>query len=1142
VLAWISLNTGLVAFISIIYLAVLFIIAHWGQRYLSQKNKSRPWIYSLSLGVSCTSWAFYGTVGQAANTGNWIAPVYIGSILCLVFAWPMLLKMLKITKQQNLTSIADFIACRYDRSPKIASSIAIIALLGTIPYIALQLRAISSSFNLITGSFTSGIFTTFTVACVLIVFSILFGANQISASKQNQGLVLAIAFSSIVKLLALTAVGIFATYFLFDGFSDLLSQQPITKQGPPNNFYLAIAQAILGAITIFILPQQFHMMMIENHHQNELKHARFLYPAYLIAINVFVLPIAIAGYLTFPGGSVDPDTYVLTLPLFYQQAWLSLVVYIGGLSAATSMVIIATIVLSTMLVNEVVNPLILKLAALKQPISHHSSKILILRRFSIAAIILLAFLFERQIDEQEHLANIGLLSFVLLAQFAPAAIGALYWRKASTKAAFIGLLMGSLVWIYTLLLPTLLPNSNWINQGPWQLALLKPTALFGLTGLDPVSHGVFFSLCANFLCFVVISLLSHRSIGEQLQAEIFLTKKLSQHDKQLSKHDLYRLLQRFINQEAAESFLNFSQQLNDDDPDFNKKLTEYTRLQLSGVLGSASTRMVMRAASLSNEWQEEVPLEEVVSIVDEASQLLEFNRELLQAGIENIEQGISIIDADMRLVAWNRRYIELLDYPPELVVVGQPIEILIRYNIERGIISTDNIEQTIQKRIRHMKQGHAHYFKRLMPNGMVLEIRGKAMPGGGFVSTFADITTFIQSEQALQKANENLESRVAERTQELANAKAEAEAANKSKTRFLAAASHDLMQPFNALSLFTSLLAQKNKQADLAEIIDNMTHSLSAAESLLTDLVDISKLDSGYQQIETKTFCINQLLQSLHREFAVIANSESITFKVHASSLYVCTDQALLRRILQNLLSNAFKYGNPSDKPQVVILGAKRLHQGIRLVVIDNGLGIPQDKQRIIFKEFERLEQHKTHHGLGLGLAICDRIAKLLSIKLTVTSTVNRGTCFSIELPTVEAPIVETKVHIPSQYELPPNMAKILVIDNDELVLKAITSLLASWQFNVVALQNTQQLTEYFVQRGAKPDLIIADYHLDNGENGVDVITSVLQEKQWQIPCIINSADTSETTRQHTSNANFLFLRKPLKPLALKQLLKKLLG
>lgn len=1148
-LVWLSLDTWFITLLSIAYLILLFIVAHWGQKQSPEYWSCKPWVYSLSLGVSCTSWAFYGTVGQAATTGAWLAPIYIGSILCLVFAWPMLFKILLIIKQQNLTSIADFIAFRYDRSPKIAATVAIVALLGTIPYIALQLRAISGSFDLLTGTYQSGISTAFIVTIVLIVFSVLFGTRQIAANKQNQGLVLAIAFSSIVKLFALTAVGIFATYFVFDGFSDLINQQDAIKPNTVSqSTYLITAQAILGAITIFILPQQFHMMMIENHSEQELKAARWLFPLYLILINIFILPIAIAGQLTFPGGSVDADTYVLTLPLFYQQAWLGVVVYIGGLAAATSMVIVCAIVLSTMFATEVLTPLVLKFRLFNAKQTPQLSGLLInLRRFSIAAILLLGFIFERFIDQQNHLATIGLLSFVLLSQFAPATIGALYWRKANTKGALTGLIVGSLVWLYTLLLPALMPTSAWIESGLWHIHWLKPTALFGITFLDATSHGVFYSLLFNLLCYVLISLLSHRSVGEKLQAELFVNKTQNQFERHLSVDDLYSLLLRFIDKAAADELLNFAKQDLPNNQTKNEMLIEHTRLQLSGVLGSASTRMVMKAASTS----QEMPLEDVVSIVDEASQMFRFNRELLQSGVENIEQGISVVDADMRLVAWNQRYIQLLDYPEGFVSAGKSVEDLLRFNITKGIITGAESEGLIARRIEHMRSGNSHHFQRTMPNGIVLEIRGQSMPGGGFVSTFTDITAHIEAEKSLKRANENLEKRVEERTQALRKAKAEAEAANSSKTRFLAAASHDLMQPFNALSLFTSMLKKKVKDDELVLLANHIDDSLNVVEALLSDLVEISRLDNSSEKVEKSHFALDELLMPLKNEFTLLAEQVGIEFHYQKTTCWVNSDKRMLRRIIQNFLSNAVHYckdktGSKTNLRSKILLGVRHSESHIRIEVWDNGPGIPVDKQQTIFQEFERLEQTREVPGLGLGLAIAERMSLLLGLSISLKSTVGKGTGFMIEVPRIQRQaaieVNNLELTLDKQVDKFSSMPVIL-IDNDTLMLTALSSQLTEWGCHVFKAKDESALFKHVLNTmRVKPRLIIADYHLDNDKNGVDLVAELLSSQQWDIPCVICSADPSEQVRQHTSEANFMFLRKPIKALALKRLIRQIIS
>lgn len=1156
-LAWLSIDTWLVTILSIGYLCLLFLVAYKGQNQSPEQWRCKPWVYSLSLAVSCTSWAFYGTVGQAATTGAWLAPIYIGSMLCLVLAWPMLLKMLNIIKQQNLTSIADFIAFRYDRSPKIAITVVLIALAGTIPYIALQLRAISTSFDLLTGTFQSGISTAFVVTVVLIIFSIIFGTRQIAASKQNQGLVLAIAFSSIVKLLALTTVGIFATFFIFDGFADLITQQQSRALFSENNsVYLAIAQAILGAITIFVLPQQFHMMMIENHHPQELKTARWLFPLYFILINIFVLPIAIAGLITFPGGSVDADTYVLTLPLFFQQAWLGVVVYIGGLAAATSMVIVSAIVLSTMISTEVITPITLKFKWFTKAATPQFAGVLLKqRRLAIAAILLFAFAFERSINQQSHLASIGLLSFVLLSQFAPAIIGALYWRKANAKGVLTGLIVGSLVWFFTLLLPIIAPNLTWIESGVFGLTWLKPTALLGIDFLDVTSHGVFYSLLSNIVCFVLVSLLTHRSVGEKLQADIFINKSQSKFERNLSTEDLYSLLMRFIDKDSADALMQIAKSNQTKTVPVN--LVEFTRLQLSGVLGSASTRMVMKAASTADE----VPLEDVVSIVDEASQMFRFNRELLQSGVENIEQGISVVDADMRLVAWNQRYIQLLDYPEGFVQAGLPIETLLKHNIARGIIAgLQNNEQMITKRIAHMRNGDSHHFQRTMPNGIVLEIRGQSMPGGGFVSTFSDITAHIEAEKSLQKANESLEKRVASRTQELQKAKAEAEAANSSKSRFLAAASHDLMQPFNALSLFTSMLKKKVQGQELTALAEHIDDSLNVVEALLSDLVEISRLDNSSEKVEKSQFALDDLLNPLNNEFAVLTEQAGIHFSSQLSQCFVHSDKRMLRRIIQNFLSNAVHYCNDKqgDKAGIenrILLGVRRTKTSIRVEVWDNGPGIPLLKQKAIFREFERLAQNREIPGLGLGLAISERMAQLLGLSIGVKSQLGKGTCFSIAIPRVnpchekKAMTQSTKTKLNNglgalaevSLDKPFNNVIVLLIDNDELMLTAMASQLTDWGCIVITGHDQQSCQQKLANIDCLPNIIIADYHLGYGQNGVDLVLMMMKIQKCLQPVIICSADPSEGVRQHTSDAEFLFLRKPVKSLALKRMMRQLL-
>ena len=1146
-ITWLSIDIWLIGLLSLAYLSALFFVAYWGENRSSDFWRKNQWIYGLSIGVSCTSWAFYGIVGQAAVTGEWLAHIYFGTIACFVLAWPMLLKMVRISKQQNITSIADFIASRYDRTPYIAALVTIIALLGTIPYIALQLRAISQSFDLVTSSYRSGINTTLLVTLVLALFGVLFGARHVVATKQNQGLLFAIAFSSLIKLLAITTIGIFVTFVAFDGFTDLISQ---FEQLPETNtqatsLYVSIAQIVLGFVTIFITPQLFHVIVIENKTEAELRKARWIYPGYLLLINIFVLPIAMAGLLTFPGGSVNADTFILTLPLSMQQQWLSIFVYIGGLAAATGMVIVAAIVLSTMFTTEIITPWLIKRRQVGEPDERQFSGVLLnARRISIVVMMLLALSFERIVSQQSHLSSIGLLSFVLLAQCAPAVIGAMYWRSATSNGAVAGLVTGTVIWVYSLLIPTLWPESNLVMNGPLNISWLKPTGLFGLDALDTSSHGVFVSLILNSLVFIFVSLNNQRTIGEKIQAEIFLKKQNLISRYQLTVEDLVQLLNRFVDANAAREMLKQASnyQRNDIAPD---SLIDYTQKLLSSVMGSASTRLVMNAAS--DHSSSTVALEEVVNIVDEANELFRFNRELLQAGVENIEQGISVVDADMRLVAWNQRYIELLEYPENFIRAGMPVADLIRYNAKRNIIAGDDVEEMVRRRLEHMREGHNHYYQRVLPSGLVVEIRGQAMPGGGFVSTFSDITQHIETEKALQQANETLEQKVIERTKALSSAKAEAEAANKSKSRFLAAASHDLMQPFNALSLFSDMMRKKVSGTDAESLAQNIQESLATVESLISDLVEISKLESATLNADISVFNLDDIIRPLTNEFQVVCETKDILFRARSSDKLVRSDKRLIRRVIQNLLTNAVHYSplTNSSLGARIFLGCKRVGNHIQIQVRDNGPGISKQHQQLIFKEFERLEQNREVPGLGLGLTISDRIAKLLNLKLDVRSEEGKGAIFYLDIPIVNSNEITSEDQISNS---PLEKAKsvinfadlrVLIIDNDEMLLEALKQQLSQWSNHVYAVKSH---SEWIVQTDIsliKPDVIIADYHLDDGENGIDVSRQICTDCQSVVPVIICSADASEWLREAVSEANFSFIRKPIKSLALRKLILK---
>jgi len=475
------LNPLFILFVSFAYLGVLFAIAYYGDKRADEGRSliGNPYIYALSIAVYCTSWTFYGSVGLAATSGIKFLPIYIGPTLVFVLWWFLLRKIIRISKGHRITSIADFIASRYGKSTLLGGLVTIIAVIGILPYISLQLKAVSTSFSLLmrypdivmprdAASLPFLGDTALLLALVLAVFAILFGTRHIDAAEHHEGMVAAIAFESLVKLVAFLAVGLFVTFGLHDGFGDLFAKAA-ARPDLPKLFQIAggsysawVTLTLLSMAAIICLPRQFQVSVVENVDESHLTKAVWLFPIYLLVINIFVLPIAFSGLLHFPGGTVDGDTFVLTVPMAERQEALTLLAYIGGLSAATAMVIVATIALSTMVCNDLVMPVLLRLTWLRLTERGDLTRLLLsIRRGSIVIIVLLGYLYFRLIGESYTLVTVGLVSFSAAAQFAPAIIGGIFWKGANRSGALTGLSLGFLLWAYTLLLPSF-ARSGWI--------------------------------------------------------------------------------------------------------------------------------------------------------------------------------------------------------------------------------------------------------------------------------------------------------------------------------------------------------------------------------------------------------------------------------------------------------------------------------------------------------------------------------------------------------------------------------------------------------------------------------------------------------------------------------------------------------
>jgi Na+/proline symporter/signal transduction histidine kinase len=1120
--------------LSLAYLGLLFAIAYFGDRYARDWSASSvaPAVYGLSLAIYCTSWTFYGAVGRAATSGIDFILIYTGPALVVVAGYPMLRKMVRLAKQHNVTSIADFLASRYGKSRVVGVTATLFATVGVLPYIALQLQAVSSTFRTIAaptplaGSMPGVVHTdtSLIVAALMALFTILFGVRNVQASEQHRGMMLAIAFESVVKLLALLTVGPFVLFVLFDGPADLLARvesvpaitDRVFREGSPLTW---VVMTLLSGMAFLCLPRQFHVAVVEHGHPASLKTARWLFPVYLVLINLFVVPIAAAGLLLL-GTQTSPDLYVLQLPLANGESWLSAFVFIGGLSAATSMVIVACMALSGMIGNELVMPYLLRRQA---GVSRDMGPLVVfVRRAAVVLILMAGYAYERIISGYLPLASIGLISFCAVANFAPGVVLGLYWRKAHRYGVVAGLAGGFVVWLYALLLPTLRQTA-----GGGQVAPLKPYLPAPLAELDPVGQGFVVGIVINTLLLVGVSLLVRARGSDAEQADAFV---LGAEPEQPARQapaaaaridELRELLSRFVGDDRARRALS------GDGLSIEVALLRAERV-LSGTLGAASARIIVAAFGRRGR----LFPRSARAIIDEASEAIRYNYEILRNTLDHVGMGIAAFDREGRLEIYNDRFTTLLSLDDDAVAVGA-------LPMEFG--ATPDVATLLQRPAN--PQTHEITTR----EGRVIELRLDPLPGGGFVATCNDVTARVHTAEALRESDrqlrqsaETLEQRVIERTAELEASRAEAEAANLGKTRFIAAASHDLLQPLHAARLFTAALIDRDPGNDLGGKIDT---SLGAVESLLDTLLDISKLDAGAFKPEERPFALQPLFESLATAFAPVAARREVELVVVPTRAFVSTDPAFLRRILQNLLSNALRYGKAEGRPARVLLGCRKVGEELRIEVKDNGPGIAVDKQAVIFDEFVRLQVEddapREERGLGLGLAIVDRIARMLDLTVELASAPGRGSTFSVTVPRVAA-VVAAPLAAPAPQPTPTVEAEsfVLCIDNEARVREAMATLLVGWGCRVaVAASQAEALVEV-ARAGRMPDLVLADLHLDDGPDGLDVVEALRRTWGHAVPAALVTADRDPTLRLRARARQVELLHKPVKPASLRALLR----
>ena len=1149
--------------VAIAYLSFLFVVASWGDRRRKSERSSRPFIYALSLAVYCTSWTFFGSVGLATHSGYDFLTIYVGPILLFALGLPLILKIIRIAKAQNITSIADFISARYGKSQTVAALVAVIAMIGTIPYISLQLKAVSSSLSTVLkhshievpASLPVFGDLALLVAISMILFSVAFGTRHIDATEHQDGLVLAIATESAIKLVAFLAVGIAVVYGIFGGPADLYEQAMMradayTMLNREVDWPLWFTMTLLSFGAAILLPRQFHLTVVENNGEEEVRRAAWFFPTYLILINLFVIPIAIAGLLTFAAGTVDADSFVLALPLATGWSGLTLVAFVGGLSAATAMVIVECIAIAIMISNDIVVPLAIKLGWQDDHSREGMGRMLLAtRRIAIGVVILLAYVYYRSAGDTQ-LSAIGLLSFAAIAQFAPAFFGGLIWKRATAKGAIAGMTVGTLIWAYTLLLPTFAQSGmldpSIVNVGPFGIPALKPQALLGLQA-EALVHGVWWSLTANIAAFIAFSFLRAPNAIERLQSNVFVSSDTTQVSpgfrlwrSAVSVEELIDTVARYLGVERTRrSFMSFAQARRislDPKREADIHLLRYAEHLLASAIGAASSRLVLSLLLRKRT----VSTRAALKLLDDASSAIQYNREILQTALDHTRQGIAVFDADLQLLVWNRQFGELLDLSPDMVRVGLSLDEIVAATVRAQGLGGD-IGEIVAERLEYYQSDVRPFTERFDARNLVIEVRSNRMPDGGLVTTFTDITERVAAAEALERSNETLEGRVRQRTEELTalnaaleRARLAADEANLSKTKFLAAASHDILQPLNAARLYITSLVERRFAGRDGELIENVDQSLEAVEEILGALLDISRLDAGAMKAEVGAFHLDEMMRQLDIEFRPMAEEKGLRLTFVPCSLTVRTDRRLMKRLLQNLISNAIKY---TAKGRILV-GCRRRRGRVRIDVIDTGSGIPASKRKLVFREFQRLDEGaKVARGLGLGLSIVERIARLLEHPVDLDSTLGKGTRFSIEMPAVSAPRLEKTVEeAPKPQTGTLQGLAVLTIDNEPKILDGMETLLTGWHCNVIKAPGAIAAAEALHDARMVPEVMLVDYHLDEG-TGLDAIKQLRWRFGADMLAILITADRTPALREEAAEMNVHVLNKPLKPAALRALL-----
>ena len=1033
-----------------LYIGFLFLIALWVERQSARGRSpaNNPFVYALSLAVYCTAWTYYGSVGQAATSGLLFLPMYAGPTVAVFLWWTVLRKLVRLKESHKVTSIADFISARYNKSQSIAALVTVMAIVGITPYIALQLKAVITTFGILTtplpGAVPAGGHVTPWVCdhigpiivVLLIFFTIILGVRRLDPTERHEGMVMALAVECVVKLVALLAAGYFVTYQLYDGFADIFSRlssdahyELFTFGGQGSSYFTWASYFLLSMSAVTFLPRQFHVAVVENHDEKHILTAMWVLPLYLLLVSIFVIPIAIGGLIDGHPVS-EADTFVLRLPLYHGRPWLSLFVFLGGFSAAVGMVMISTVTMATMATNHLVHPLI-----------EHSARLGFLKRHllrcrwaAVAAIILMGYGFEEFVGESYMLVRIGLISFTAILQFAPPILGGIFWRRGSKNGALLGLSAGFFVWFYTLLVPSY-ARSGWLPQsiveeGPFGIALLKPEELLGLSGLNPLGHAALWTMLFNVGLYVFASLYSRQDEAERTIAEEFVgaletvqpirrarpraayihlePKKLeirgllSQYFSEVETENMLQrcLLQAGIEEEGKISIVQLLE------------LHSLVEKSLSGVIGAASAHNVLRqgpiftareAKELAEVYGEilaqlKVTPEELATRIDyyqEREALLTQQATELEAKVRELEFEISMRQqAQGALRESEERYRRLVETMNE----GLQIE------DESGVITYVNDKLCLMLGIsRDDIVGHqaGEFFD---------ESQGENARGGSAKRRMGETRSFetswvsrhgrrihaVVSSVPILGPNETYRGSFSVVT-DISHLKA----LEREKANMISMFAHDMRSSLTGIhGLGLRLLKHAgtmdgDKQAEYLQIINREAGKL---EALVDDFLDFSRLESGRLKMQFRATSLDKELVELVEVYQAKASQREMLVHLHieGSLPIIEADVNRLRRVFTNLLDNAMKF---SREKGAITISAHAAKQEVVVKVIDEGEGIDGSELPYIFDPFHKGLGAEKKEGYGIGLATVKAIVECHGGRVQVVSRPGEGSVFIVCLP-----------------------------------------------------------------------------------------------------------------------------------------------